>query len=145
MRRETIIIRCDGDGCQKIAEVEDKSRMPEGWVQIRTPDSEGRIGTGASGLFDLCSLRCTSKWALARAQILGEITPRGPEANAGFKAPCPLCDMLVGIKGLHTHVKAVHPGEDYIAARQLWDESAAALQRIADNNGAADEHAEVVI
>ena len=124
MRRETIIIRCDGNGCQQLAEIDDKSRMPEGWHQIRTPDSEGRIGTAGSGMFDLCSLRCVIAWARGRAEAIGQPLPTRVERPSAV-APCPICDMPVALKGLHTHVTHHHPDEDYAAVRELWDLAAA--------------------
>lgn len=113
MRRQMTAIRCDGNGCGTMIEIDEKTQMPEGWISLRLPDSEGRIGTAGSGSFDLCSLRCVEKWARGRRDARGDVVKRSRATSAtGYlRRPCPVCDAPVAPQGLVMHVTNVHPDE----------------------------------
>lgn len=109
MRRQMTAIRCDGNGCGTMIEIDEKTQMPEGWISLRLPDSEGRIGTAGSGSFDLCSLRCVEKWARGRRDVRGEKRKGAPTNYT--RRPCPVCDAPVAPQGLVMHVTNSHPDE----------------------------------
>lgn len=68
MRRQTTIIRCDGNGCKEVAEVESLGFTPEGWYRIQVADTNDKIQPNQG--FDLHSLRCVEKWAHERRMAL---------------------------------------------------------------------------
>lgn len=67
MRKQTTIIRCDGDGCNTYAEVMDSNETPDGWHRVAAAHG-GKLDLKTA--FDLCSLRCVEKWAKARRAFL---------------------------------------------------------------------------
>jgi hypothetical protein len=71
-RRQATIIKCDGNGCKKIVEVETLDTAPEGWHRVQ-PSKNGRYDTNSS--FDLCSLDCVRRWATGRKQAEIAATP----------------------------------------------------------------------
>lgn len=116
--KESITVRCDGDGCMKYADVHEKQARPVGWYQIRLVDEAGRTGNAAA--FDLCSLKCVTKWARGRAEIVGESL--GDETRNGHRrgpykktVVCPFCSdgNPFAPQGLALHIRAVHPDHTY--------------------------------
>lgn len=119
--KESITVRCDGDGCKNYADVHEKQVRPVGWYQVRLVDDAGR--PGQAGSFDLCSLRCLSRWAHGRAEVVGE--PLGDERRNGnaHRRPyektitCPFCPEGNGrrfaAQGFSHHVRSTHPDHSY--------------------------------
>lgn len=121
-RKKLVAIRCDGDGCGKMAEIENESVMPVGWLTIQLPDDGGRLAPERR--FDLCSLRCVQRWAKARAQITGEISTNTSQASY-IKSPCPICEIPIAPQGLRQHVSVQHPEEDYETVKALYNDAKA--------------------
>lgn len=86
MRKQSITVRCDGDGCERYGEVEDLAQTPVGWYQVRQAGEDLKLHRQG---FDFHSLRCVEKWAKAR-RIATEgngasKTPREPEIREAVK------------------------------------------------------------
>jgi hypothetical protein len=68
MRKQSIIVRCDGNGCKEIGEVADLNETPSGWYRVFPVGDKLRIQNEA--VFDFHSLRCIERWAKARRELL---------------------------------------------------------------------------
>lgn len=78
-RRQVSIVRCDGDGCKEYAEVEDTTKTPDGWYQIRLAGPDNKLGNTG---FDLHSLRCVERWAKGRKNALSSPKPTSNGSSA---------------------------------------------------------------
>lgn len=66
MRKQSVFVRCDGNGCKEIGEVVDLRETPEGWYTVRQADENLKLREQG---FDFHSLRCLERWAKARRSI----------------------------------------------------------------------------
>ena len=121
-RKKSYTVRCDGDGCGKLAEVEDENFMPEGWIQIRVPNDMGRLPNSG---FDLCSLKCVGKWARGRSEVLN-----GKGKATVHRYPCPSCGDEVAPQGFQHHFRTQHPEDDYDTALEIYKTSS----KVSDEN-----------
>lgn len=79
-RKQSVFIRCDGDGCKEFAEVDSLTETPAKWYRIHQADEMGKTPSGG---FDFHSLRCVEKWAVARRRALEPSTPSNGFARNG--------------------------------------------------------------
>lgn len=100
MRKQSVTVRCDGDGCKSYVDVDDLRQTPATWYHVDQADALGKVQP--HGGFDLCSVKCVEKWAKARRPIV-EKTP------AGRRVLCPECTEPIGARGLNHHYRSKHP------------------------------------
>ena len=119
MRRQSITIRCDGDGCKNIADVEDLNAMAVGWYRVFKATEDGKLGREG---WDLCSLRCVGRWSKGRAAAIGEAPPASnggsKQGQSNKRVVCPACGHSAAVQGFHQHWKAHHADlGEYVAGQ----------------------------
>jgi len=67
MRKQSIIVKCDGDGCKEVGEVAEIRETPVGWYHVKQAGENMKLDPNVG--FDFHSLRCLEKWAKARRSI----------------------------------------------------------------------------
>ncbi len=71
-RRQTTIVRCDRNGCNRLAEILDPNEAPPGWLIVYTEKNYKYVSRNEAHEF--CSEKCVSRWALDRDKYLREST-----------------------------------------------------------------------
>jgi hypothetical protein len=119
VRRNTTIVRCDGD-CKTVVEIDEKQASTEGWYQIKVARDNGAFDVHP---FDFCSLKCIRRWAHARMQVVTEhSTGSFTTQRAGYeKHPCPACQEMFSPQGFFQHWTSMHNDVmPYTEARELF-------------------------
>lgn len=76
MRKQSIFVRCDGNGCREVGEVAELRDTPAEWYHVRQADELDHLKPDG---FDFHSLRCIERWARERRLAL-EPSSRGRES-----------------------------------------------------------------
>jgi hypothetical protein len=105
VKKESITVRCDGNGCKTIADVETLQHYPADWYHIKKVTADGKIQPNTG--FDFCSLKCVHNWSKARAEVLGEpivARSRNPVGVRDKNRECPKCHEMFYPQGFALHV-----------------------------------------
>lgn len=103
MRKQSVTIRCDGDGCQTIADVETLADTPAGWYRVAKATEDMKTPGLQNGGWDFHSLRCVEKWAKARRVVVGD-----EPVSRYAQVVCPGCDSPIASQGFSAHWTSKH-------------------------------------
>lgn len=104
MRKQSVTIRCDGDGCQVLADVDNVQQTPFGWYHVSQASEDLKLPATGAGGWDFHDLRCVEKWSKARRIVLGEAKTSTPATVV----MCPECGDELGAQGFPNHWRSRH-------------------------------------